>query len=187
MQGIYVMDPPGTEYVDELLESEELEDSESSVEKNSDDNGSEDLDDGDERDQEAKDDATEDVDAEIRTHEEAPAKIVRKPADPTPEEKARHDATHLPYRPRCPICVEARATEDQHYKRTAEERHEGLPQICIDYFEIGEDEDDKTDKQTCPVARDKWSQAMFAMVFEVKGDDDKESARGLRRFITSTG
>ena len=121
------MDPPGTEYANELLESGELQDSESSVEKNFDDNGSEDLDDGDERDQEAKDDATEDVHAENRSHEEAPVKIVRNPADPTPEEKARHDATHLPYRPRCPICVEARATEDPHYKRTAEEHHQGLP------------------------------------------------------------
>ena len=131
MQGIYGMDPTGTECADELLESRELQDSESSMEKNSDDNGSEDLDDGDERDQKAKDDATEDVHAENRSHEEAPVKIVRNPADPTPEEKARHDATHLPYRPRCPICVEARATEDPHYKRTAEERHQGSHRYAL--------------------------------------------------------
>ena len=37
------------------------------------------------------------------------------------------------------------------------------------------------------MAGDKWSQAMFATVVEVKVDGDKESARGLRRFITSTG
>ena len=90
------MDPTGTECADELLESRELQDSESSMEKNFDNSGSEDLDDGDEQDQEAKDDATEDVDAENRSHEEAPAKIVRNPADPTPEKKARRDATHVP-------------------------------------------------------------------------------------------
>ena len=64
---------------------------------------------------------------EPRVHEEAPFKVTRNPADPTPEERERHDATHLPYRPWCPICVEARATEDPHYKLIAEEREQGLP------------------------------------------------------------
>ena len=50
--------------------------------------------------------------------EEAPVRVTRNPADPTPEERSRHDLTHLPYRPWCPICVEARAVEDPHYMLT---------------------------------------------------------------------
>ena len=114
-------------------------------------------------------------------------RLTRNPADPTPEERSRHDATHLPYRPWCPVCVEARAAEDPHYERTAEERSEGNPQICADYCEIGEDENDTTDKQTCLVTRDKWRKTMLAVIADVKDDGDEKSAKGLRQFISSTG
>ena len=86
-----------------------------------------------ERKQEAERAADEKAEEEPRSREEAPVRLTRNPADPTPEERSRHDATHLPFRPWCPVCVEARATEDPHYERTAEERSEGNPQICADY------------------------------------------------------
>ena len=54
--------------------------------------------------------------------EAAPIRVTRNPADPTPEERAKHDFTHLPARPWCPVCVEARATEDPHYKQMSEEK-----------------------------------------------------------------
>ena len=79
--------------------------------------------------------------------EEAPVRTTRNPADPTSEERERHDATHLPFRAWCPVCVAAGATEDQHYRATVEEKAEGKPQICADYCQIGDDLDDKTDKQ----------------------------------------
>ena len=78
----------------------------------------------------------------------------RNPADPMSEETARHDATHLPFRPWCPVCVEARAMEDPNYRTIAEEQAEGKAQICADYCEIGDDLEDKTDKQEVVVARD---------------------------------
>ena len=34
--------------------------------------------------------------------EEASVRLARNPADPTAEERARHDATHLPFRSWCP-------------------------------------------------------------------------------------
>ena len=61
------------------------------------------------------------------------------------------------------MCVEARATEDPHYERTTEERSEGNPLSCADYCEIGGDESDKTDKQTCLVARNTGTKAMFVV------------------------
>ena len=53
-----------------------------------------------------------DGDDEAKVHDEAPVKIASNPAECTPKERARQDATHLSYRAWCPVCVEARATED---------------------------------------------------------------------------
>ena len=183
-QDLFGLDPPGTVYAE--TPSEYSKHSEDSTEENRNGNNGKDLDDGNEHSQEATDDV-EEVETELEVREEAPIRITRNPADPTPEERIRHDLIHLPYKPWCPICVEARATEDPHSKRTAEERSQGLPQGGADYCKIGEDEKDEKDNQTCLVARDKRSQAMHAMIVGVKGDGDKESARSLDNFIASTG
>ena len=87
--------------------------------------------------------------------EKAPAKLTRNLADPTSEEGARHDATHLQFRPWCPICVEARSTEDPHYRQTVDEREQGHARVCVDSCENGENPNDKAIKQHMIVARDK--------------------------------
>ena len=84
-------------------------------------------------------------------------KLPRNPADPTPEERAKHDMCHLPFRAWCPICVEARATEDPHYRSTAEEMAQGNSEICKDYCKIDENPKDKKDKQRCIVLIYKWN------------------------------
>ena len=83
--------------------------------------------------------------------------------------------------------IEARATEDPHYRTTAGEKAEGTPQICADYCQIGDDLDDKTDKREVWVARDKWSKMMHASVADVKGNGDENMAKQLSNFIMSTG
>ena len=120
---------------------------------------------------EDQDDAAPEVaqDNEPATWEEAPSKMRRNPADPTPEQRARHDATHLPFRPWCPVCVEARGTEDLHYRATAEEQAEGKAQICIDYCEIGDDLEDKTGKQEVVVARETMEQNDACQCCRVQG------------------
>ena len=112
-------------------------------------------------------------------------KLARNPADPTSEERERHDATHLPFRQWCPICVEARATEDPHYIQTVEERAQGLPRVCVDYCEIGENPSDETDKQYMIVGRDKWTGNVHADIVEAKGNTDAEAAQGVNNFITT--
>ena len=150
-------------------------------------------DDQDEGDDHAEEDVAEEIETEDEEIEdpgapgEAPVRVTRNPADPTPEERAKHDTTHLPFRTWCPTCVEARAVEDLHYKQIEEERSQGNPQICADYCEISDDEKDKNDKQFCFVARDKWSKAMHADLVDVKGDGNVQVAKGLKKFITSTG
>ena len=126
-QGIHGMDLSDAK-LDEAEESQSFEDSER-------DDFSED-DNQDRVDQETRDDAeeteTEDKDDENNSeaHEEAPVKLPRNPADPTPEERSKHDMCHLPFRAWCPICVEARATEDPHQRNTTKEMSQGNPQIC---------------------------------------------------------
>ena len=74
-------------------------------EKNSDDD---DVDMEDHADEDAGDDAGITTEAP----EAAPVITVRNPADPTPAERAEHEVTHCPYRPWCPVCVEAMGRED---------------------------------------------------------------------------
>ena len=56
------------------------------------------------------------TDAEVECHpcEEAPFRIPTNPSDPTPEERERHNKTHVPHRPWCAICIKARGREDKH-------------------------------------------------------------------------
>ena len=61
------------------------------------------------------------------------ARIKPSPGAPTAGEVARHDATHVPYRSWCPICVAASAKEDSHPRRGREHTEMGLPIIDFDY------------------------------------------------------
>ena len=60
---------------------------------------------------------------DLHGDEEAPARNVRNPKDPLPEERDLHyKRAHLPYRAWCPVCVKARGREDQHEaKETVEQ------------------------------------------------------------------
>ena len=61
------------------------------------------------------------------------ARIKPSPTAPTVMEVARHDATHVPYRSWCPICVAASAKEDSHPRKGKEHTEMGLPIIDFDY------------------------------------------------------
>ena len=49
---------------------------------------------------------------------------VRDPGKPTEEEIERHNKTHVPARPWCPVCVEAKGIEDPHCKADPDRVHE---------------------------------------------------------------
>ena len=63
-------------------------------------------------------------------------KLPTNPSDPTAEERERHNKTHLPHRPWCPVCVQARVREDKHYRQVKEERELGLPKFMMDYSQL---------------------------------------------------
>ena len=73
-----------------------------------------------EDEQEGETDVTRDCLGEADGHEayfmaeSAPVRRPRNPAEPTKLEVEQHWATHLPYRPWCPICCKARGREDPH-------------------------------------------------------------------------
>ena len=58
----------------------------------------------------ADEDPGDDDGVTVEAPEAAPVITVRNPADPTPRNPA--DPTHCPYRPWCPVCVEAMGRED---------------------------------------------------------------------------
>ena len=52
--------------------------------------------------------------------ENAPLKVARDPGDPTKKEREDHNATHIPFRSWCPICV--RAKDGRRRTEMAEEK-----------------------------------------------------------------
>ena len=57
-------------------------------------------------------------DGEEVNGEEAKTKVLKIPGCPTREELDRHYTTHMPFRSWCPICVQGKAKENPHYRRT---------------------------------------------------------------------
>ena len=53
-------------------------------------------------------DVAEEHDAHIGC-EEAPMRLPSNPSDHTPAEREKHNKAHLPHRPWCSVCVQARA------------------------------------------------------------------------------
>ena len=69
-------------------------------------------------------------------------KVPRGPLEPTEQEKADHEATHLPYRSWCVHCLQGRGCSAPH---TSTEKHveAGVPVVSMDYAFLGA----KNDKQ----------------------------------------
>ena len=65
--------------------------------------------------------------------------ILRGPVRPSAEAVDRHNATHMPYRSWCEVCVKARGKEDPHRRKRAkkvEELGEELRRASLDYQEL---------------------------------------------------
>ena len=62
-------------------------------------------------------------------------------ADQRERQVYEHNASHLPYRNWCPICVESRGKVDAHPRgaKDNDEDKSGLPIISLDYNELEKD------------------------------------------------
>ena len=102
--------------------------------------------------------------------EDPPIIMAKSPYSPTHDEKEKHNATHLPYRSWCPVCVQAKGKEDDH-KKAKKDVEENVETIVMDYKAFGHDEDD--DAVTAIVMRAKKTGMTAAHVCTVKGPEDK--------------
>ena len=67
--------------------------------------------------------------------EEVFVKVLPSPCKPCLREVEEHNATHLPYRTWCPVCVKSRGRADAHVTVT---RRDGVPMVSLDYKSFGE-------------------------------------------------
>ena len=67
--------------------------------------------------------------------EEGRVRAVRDPGQPTPEERARRELLHVPFRPWCEHCVKGKAVDDPHSQRAPNESggDDGVPKVSVDY------------------------------------------------------
>ena len=93
--------------------------------------------------------------------------MLRDPPEPTQKEREEHDATHLPSRPWCRICIEARAKEQGHMRVNEDRKNEGVPTLSIDYAFIDHEED--AEKNSIVVMKDHRTRYVFSHVIDVKG------------------
>ena len=72
-------------------------------------------------------------------HEAHRARGLRQPQQPTPQQIAEHNLTHLPYRNWCPICVQGEGRQDNYKKQQSRQ-----PIIQVDFAYIKSQQDPKT-------------------------------------------
>ena len=118
-----------------------------------------------------QDDAQEEEEIDAEAAEDAPVKIARDPGDPTPGERERHNATHIPYRSWCPVCVKGKGKEESH-RRQKRGDESCKPHLCFDYKTFGQ-EGDYDDKATVLVCKDEITKMKFAHICERKGATEK--------------
>ena len=115
----------------------------------------------------------------ISSDPHAPLKVARDPGDRTTKEREDHDATHIPFRSWCPICVKAKGREEAHRIGKGKERS-CKAKVSLDYKTFGR-EDDRDDKATATVYKDDHTQMfldMFAITESIRHMGDWEGQGG---------
>ena len=106
--------------------------------------------------------------AGIQEQEEEEAvrlKPARDPKCPTNQERAAHEATHMPFRIWCEECVKGRLTNRAH-SHQKEECHE-VPSVHLDYAFVSKSEDEKS--LVILITKDRDSRVVMADVVSRKG------------------
>ena len=120
--------------------------------------------------------------------------ILTSPCRPSADDVEKHNATHLPYRNWCPVCVRARGKEDAHRRRHGDglaRRRDGLAKILMDYQELKSkpkkdpSPDDKVVKII--VEKDEPTGMVFAHRVESKGPSDPWIANRIVQDIEELG
>ena len=107
--------------------------------------------------------------------ENPPARRLPDPGQPTPQERADHELTHLPFRPWCADCVAGRAPDDPHRRRPAEAESEVL-KVSVDYGFIAAEGQETL---TILVVKVSGVKAVMARTVKGKGRADPQAAKWL--------
>ncbi|CAE7264816.1 GIP [Symbiodinium sp. CCMP2592] len=110
------------------------------------------------------------------------------PQEPTEEERAYHNLTHLPYQPWCPHCVAMKAREDNHKKglsKPSSSTDSAKPVISFDFCYTSTTGSEEPPAVTL-VAVDSWSKAVLAVPCKRKGGAGSTThlAEALVQFTT---
>ena len=79
------------------------------------------------------DEVREEPSGEAAQEEEAAVRGVRDPAEPSRDERARHELTHVPFRPWCRHCVSGKAADNPHRRRQEQREEPEVVKASIDY------------------------------------------------------
>ena len=115
-----------------------------------------------EEEEEVEDDAEE---GEHPAEEARRAKKARDPGAPSRADVEAHEATHLPFRSWCEVCVAGRSDNPAHHRVAREPG--GVPEIGFDYAFVRRQGEE--DHITLLVMKDRDSRAIRAWVVPVKG------------------
>ena len=129
--------------------------------------------------------------------------FLRSPIRPSAEDVEKHDATHVPYRNWCPICVAARGKEDPHKRQVGARqgrRKAGLPKFSLDYQKLKsklKKKDEKTEENKVEaddgeslkiiVGKDEPTGMLTSHRVEVKGPGDEWIIRRLVKDVEELG
>ena len=110
------------------------------------------------------------------------------PCTPSRAEREAHEATHLPYRTWCPVCVQGRADNPPHRRLpTPGEGERRLPEVHIDYAFLRRDDSDVGELAKLVVLKALPSRAVRAWVVPNKGLGDGSSAERICRGLREMG
>ena len=126
------------------------------------------------------------VDDVIDCEEDVEVQVPRgmpQPSQPSPQEVARHNLTHWPYRSWCPHCVSCRRP-NSHHRKSRPSSSRNIPLFCADYCFVKDSADEQMD--TILAGRLYPSKAVLATVCSNKGNDELAIAR-LTSFIKEAG
>ena len=113
-------------------------------------------------------------------HEAHRARGLRQPQQPTPQQIAEHNLTHLPYRNWCPICVQGKGRQDNYKKQQSRQ-----PVIQVDFAYIKSQQDPKTTPVLTAV--DVTTQLCMAVLVPDKSSMMDYMINNLQAFIFERG
>jgi hypothetical protein len=118
-------------------------------------------------------------DAEVAAEEARRPTMRRAPVEPTTQEIAEHNLTHLPFRSWCPCCVAAKAKQWPHRKSTVkEDAEETVPSVHMDYWFMRDVE--VAENVTVINFKEKNTKMYGAHVVRKKGTENEEAARIIK-------